>query len=465
MAYAALLNPTIYLQLQHWYFNKQIRPNTNIYKENAMANVVVIGAQWGDEGKGKVVDIYTEYADNVVRYQGGNNAGHTLVVGDEKVVLHLIPSGILHEGKRCIIGNGVVLDPEVFIREITNLKAKGRIKDDSVLCLSEGLHIIMPYHKRVDLARESKSGDKKIGTTGRGIGPAYEDKIGRRGIRLCDLLDKGIFEIKLREALDEKNFLLEKFLGDKPFTFDEIFTEYCGYADILRKYVADTSLMLHKEIKAGRNILFEGAQGALLDVDHGTYPFVTSSSTCAGGACTGTGVSPRDIHEIIGISKAYVTRVGSGPFPTELLDETGERMRQAGNEFGSTTGRPRRCGWFDAVVLRYAVRVNGLTGVAITKLDVLDEFDTIKICTGYLYNGKPIDEIPATLDVFAACVPVYEEMPGWKTNISQITSFDALPENAKKYVNRLEELTGCEIVMVSVGPRRTETISLRNPFA
>ena len=430
-----------------------------------MANVVVIGAQWGDEGKGKVVDIYTEYADNVVRYQGGNNAGHTLVVGDEKVVLHLIPSGILHEGKRCIIGNGVVLDPEVFIREITNLKAKGRMKDDSVLCLSEGLHIIMPYHKRVDLAREAKSGDKKIGTTGRGIGPAYEDKIGRRGIRLCDLLDKAIFERKLREALDEKNFLLEKFLGDKPFTFEEIFTEYCGYADVLRKHVADTSLMLHKEIKAGRNILFEGAQGTLLDVDHGTYPFVTSSSTCAGGACTGTGVSPRDIHEIIGISKAYVTRVGSGPFPTELLDETGERMRQAGNEFGSTTGRPRRCGWFDAVVLRYAVRVNGLTGVAITKLDVLDEFDTIKICTGYLYNGKPIDEIPATLDVFAACVPVYEEMPGWKTNISQITSFDALPENAKKYVKRLEELTGCEIVMVSVGPRRTETISLRNPFA
>jgi len=430
-----------------------------------MANVVVIGAQWGDEGKGKVVDIYTEYADNVVRYQGGNNAGHTLVVGEEKVVLHLIPSGILHEGKRCIIGNGVVLDPEVFIREITNLKAKGRMKDDSVLCLSEGLHIIMPYHKRVDIAREAKSGDKKIGTTGRGIGPAYEDKIGRRGIRLCDLLDKGIFERKLREALDEKNFLLEKFLGDKPFTFEEIFTEYCGYADVLRKYVADTSLMLHKEIKTGRNILFEGAQGTLLDIDHGTYPFVTSSSTCSGGACTGTGVSPRDINEIIGISKAYVTRVGSGPFPTELLEETGEKMRQAGNEFGSTTGRPRRCGWFDAVVLRYAVRVNGLTGVAITKLDVLDDFDTIKICTGYLYNGKPVDEIPATLDVFAACVPVYEEMPGWKTNISQITTFDALPENARNYVKRLEELTGCEIVMVSVGPRRTETISLRNPFA
>lgn len=436
-----------------------------MYKETAMANVVVIGAQWGDEGKGKVVDIYTEYADNVVRYQGGNNAGHTLVVGDEKVVLHLIPSGILHEGKRCIIGNGVVLDPEVFIREITNLKAKGRMQDDSVLCLSEGLHIIMPYHKRVDIAREAKSGDKKIGTTGRGIGPAYEDKIGRRGIRLCDLLDREIFERKLGEALEEKNFLLEKFLGDKPFTFEEIFAEYCGYADILRKYVADTSLMLHKEVKAGRNILFEGAQGTLLDVDHGTYPFVTSSSTCAGGACTGTGVSPRDINEIIGISKAYVTRVGSGPFPTELLDETGEKMRQSGGEFGATTGRARRCGWFDAVVLRYAVRVNGLTGVALTKLDVLDDFDTIKICTGYRYNGKLVEEIPATLDVFAACEPVYEEMPGWKTVISGIKSFDALPENAKKYVKRLEELMGCEVVMVSVGPRRTETISLRNPFS
>lgn len=429
-----------------------------------MANVVIIGAQWGDEGKGKVVDIYTHDADNVVRYQGGNNAGHTLVVGDEKVVLHLIPSGILHEGKRCIIGNGVVLDPEVFIREITNLKARGRMKDDSVLALSEGLHIIMPYHKRIDIAREAKSGEKKIGTTGRGIGPAYEDKIGRRGIRLCDLLDKNIFERKLREALEEKNFLLEQFLADKPFTFEEIFEEYCGYAEILKKYVADTSLMLHKEIKAGRNILFEGAQGTMLDVDHGTYPFVTSSSTCAGGACTGSGVSPREIHEIIGISKAYVTRVGSGPFPTELLDETGERMRAAGNEFGSTTGRPRRCGWFDAVVLKYAVRVNGLTGVAMTKLDVLDDFDTIKVCTGYMCNGTLIEEIPATLELFAACEPVYEELPGWKTAISHITEFADLPKNAQSYVRRLEELIGCEIVMVSVGPKRSETISLRNPF-
>jgi adenylosuccinate synthase len=322
----------------------------------------------------------------------------------------------------------------------------------------------MPYHKRVDIAREARSGDKKIGTTGRGIGPAYEDKIGRRGIRLCDLLDRDIFARKLQEALEEKNFLLEQFLNDKPFTFDEIFTEYCGYADVLRQYVADTSLMLHQEVKAGRNILFEGAQGTLLDVDHGTYPFVTSSSTCAGGACTGTGVSPREINEIIGISKAYVTRVGSGPFPTELLDATGEKMRQAGNEFGSTTGRPRRCGWFDAVVLRYAVRINGLTGVALTKLDVLDDFDTIKICTGYRYKGTMITEIPATLDVFAACEPVYEEMPGWKTSLAKVRSFADLPVNAQKYVKRLEALVGCEIVMVSVGPRRDETIALRNPF-
>jgi adenylosuccinate synthase len=430
-----------------------------------MANVVVVGAQWGDEGKGKVVDIYTEFADDVVRYQGGNNAGHTLVVGEEKVILHLIPSGVLHAGKRCIIGNGVVLDPEVFIREITNLKAKGRLQDDSCLLLSESLHIIMPYHKRIDIAREAQSGDKKIGTTGRGIGPTYEDKIGRRGIRLMDLLDPEAFPRKLKGALEEKNMLLEKLLGEKPFTFEEIYDEYSKYAEVLKRYVADTSLVLYRDIKTGKRILFEGAQGTLLDVDHGTYPFVTSSSTCTGGACTGTGVSPRDINEIIGISKAYVTRVGEGPFPTELLEETGEKMRQAGNEFGSTTGRPRRCGWFDAVVIRYAVRVNGLTGIALTKLDVLNDFDTIRICTGYEYNGQRIDEIPAKLEVFANCKPIYEEMPGWKSDISGIRNFADLPENARNYVKRLEELAGCQIVMVSVGPRRDQTISIRNPFA
>jgi adenylosuccinate synthase len=430
-----------------------------------MANVVVVGAQWGDEGKGKVVDIYTEYADDIVRYQGGNNAGHTLVVGSEKIVLHLIPSGILHEGKRCIIGNGVVLDPEVFIKEITKLKESGRIKDDASLLLSESLHIIMPYHKRIDIAREAKSGDKKIGTTGRGIGPSYEDKIGRRGIRLMDLLNEEVFARKLKEFLVEKNFLLENLLGEKPCNFDEILTEYRGYAAVLAKYVADTSLILGKDLKAGKKVLFEGAQGTLLDVDHGTYPYVTSSSTCAGGACTGSGVSPRDIHEIIGISKAYVTRVGSGPFPTELLDETGEQLRQTGAEFGATTGRPRRCGWFDTMVIRYAVRVNGLTGIALTKLDVLSDFDTIKVCTGYTYQGKSLESLPAALETFENCQPVYEELPGWRTDITAAKSFDELPENARSYVRRLEKLAGCPIVMVSVGPRRDQTIVLRNPFA
>ena len=430
-----------------------------------MANVVVVGAQWGDEGKGKVVDIYTEFADDVVRYQGGNNAGHTLVVGDEKVVLHLIPSGVLHAGKRCIIGNGVVLDPEVFIREITNLKAAGRLQDDSCLLLSESLHVIMPYHKRIDIAREAKSGDKKIGTTGRGIGPTYEDKVGRRGIRLMDLVNKDQFARKLKEQLPEKNFILEKLLGETPFTFEEIFEQYSGYAETLRHYVADTTLVLHRDVQAGKKVLFEGAQGTMLDVDHGTYPFVTSSSTCAGGACTGTGVSPRDIHEIVGISKAYITRVGSGPFPTELIDETGEELRATGHEFGATTGRPRRCGWFDALVAKYAVRVNGLTGIALTKLDVLDKFETIKVCTAYSYDGQVLDELPADLEMFEKCRPVYEELPGWQADISKIRSFADLPENARNYVKRLEQLVGCPIVMVSVGPRRDETIMLHNPFA
>ncbi len=429
-----------------------------------MANVVVVGAQWGDEGKGKVVDIYTEFADDVVRYQGGNNAGHTLVVGDEKIVLHLIPSGILHAGKRCIIGNGVVLDPEVFIREITNLKAKGKFQDDSCLLLSESLHVIMPYHKRIDIAREAKSGAGKIGTTGRGIGPTYEDKVARRGIRLADLLDSAVFARKLKELLPERNFILENLLGDKPFTFEEILEEYSRYADILRKYVADTTLILHRDIKEGKRILFEGAQGTLLDVDHGTYPYVTSSSTCAGGACTGTGVSPRDIHEVIGISKAYVTRVGSGPFPTELDDEVGEELRKVGQEFGATTGRPRRTGWFDALVVRYAVRVNGLSGIALTKLDVLDGFETIRVCTGYTYNGGFLDELPSNAEVFAACTPIYEELPGWQQDITGVRTFADLPENAQKYVRRLEELVGCPMALVSVGPRRDQTVVVRNPF-
>ena len=429
-----------------------------------MANVVVVGAQWGDEGKGKVVDIYTEYADEIVRYQGGNNAGHTLVVGDEKVVLHLIPSGVLHAGKRCVIGNGVVLDPEVFIMEVKRLQAAGRLQDDSSLLLSESLHIIMPYHKAIDIAREANSGDKKIGTTGRGIGPCYEDKIGRRGIRLMDLLDPVIFSRKLRENLDEKNAILER-LGVEPLEYNAIYRAYQDHAEILKKYMADTALALDKSLKAGKKLLFEGAQGTLLDVDHGTYPFVTSSSTCAGGAATGTGVSPRAINEVIGISKAYVTRVGSGPFPTELLDETGEKLRQVGGEFGATTGRPRRCGWFDAMVIRYSVRVNGLTGIALTKLDVLSDFETIKVCTGYRYEGVMLETLPAKLEVFENCEPVYEELPGWQSDICDVRSFDQLPANAQAYVKRLEELAGCPIVMVSVGPRRDQTMQLKNPFA
>ncbi len=430
-----------------------------------MANVVIVGAQWGDEGKGKVVDIYTENANAVVRYQGGNNAGHTLVVGDEKTVLHLIPSGILHEGKRCIIGNGVVLDPKVFIEEIDGLKKKGYMTDDSQLVIDRNVHIIMPYHKKIDIARENKPGERRIGTTGRGIGPTYEDKVGRRGIRLSDLINPTVFAQKVKEFLPEKNFLLENFLKDTPVSEEEILAEYNAYGEILQKYVGNASLLLENCRKEGRNILFEGAQGSLLDVDHGTYPYVTSSSTCAGGAATGSGFGPRFINEVIGISKAYVTRVGEGPFPTELHDEMGEALRKAGFEFGATTGRPRRTGWFDAVALREAVRTNGLTGLAITKLDVLDELESIKVCTAYSYQGELLEEFPQDANVLKECKPVYEEVEGWKCTISSATSYEELPEKVKNYLNKLEEITGCPVVLASVGPRRDQTIQLRNPFA
>ncbi len=430
-----------------------------------MANVVIVGAQWGDEGKGKVVDIYTEYANDVVRYQGGNNAGHTLVVGNEKTILHLIPSGILHEGKRCIIGNGVVLDPKVFLQEIENLKKKGYLKDDSQLVVDGNVHIIMPYHKAIDIARESSSGDRKIGTTGRGIGPTYEDKIGRRGIRLIDLVRPQTFARKLREVLPEKNFLLEKFLGEAPLSEEAILEEYGTYALQLEKYLGCASTILNTSINAGHNILFEGAQGSLLDIDHGTYPYVTSSSTIAGGACTGTGIGPRFIEEVIGISKAYVTRVGEGPFPTELNDEMGDRLRQAGQEFGSTTGRPRRTGWFDAVALREAVRTNGMTGLAITKMDVLNELETIKVCTGYSFRGELLETFPRDFETLKECKPVYEEVDGWKTDISSATSMEMLPPQATAYLKKLEEVTGCPVVLVSVGPRRDQTIQVKNPFS
>ncbi|MHB8707767.1 MAG: adenylosuccinate synthase [Desulfuromonadales bacterium] len=429
-----------------------------------MANVVIVGAQWGDEGKGKVVDIYTEHAQQVVRYQGGNNAGHTLVVGEEKVILHLIPSGILHPGKRCIIGNGVVLDPKVFLGEIVNLKKRGYFQDDSQLVVDSNLHVIMPWHKAIDIARE-KVPNRKIGTTGRGIGPAYEDKIGRRGIRLGDLIKPQVFRRKLQEVLPEKNFLLEKFFHETPLDEEQIFTEYNEYAAQIAKYVGCGSTLLAEAIGRGDNVLFEGAQGTLLDVDHGTYPYVTSSSTCAGGVCTGTGVAPRSLDAIIGISKAYCTRVGEGPFPSELLDEVGDTLRKAGNEFGSTTGRPRRCGWFDAVALREAVRLNGLAGLAITKLDVLNDFDAIRVCTGYSYQGELLENFPRDPDVLRDCHPVYEEFEGWKSNICDAKSYDQLPAAARAYLKKLEELSGCPIVLISVGPRRDQTIQLSSPFA
>lgn len=429
-----------------------------------MANVIIVGAQWGDEGKGKIVDIYTEHSQQVVRFQGGNNAGHTLVVGDEKTVLHLIPSGILHEGKRCIIGNGVVLDPQVFLVEIENLKKKGYLKDDSQLVVDGAVNLIMPYHKKIDIARELKAGGKKIGTTGRGIGPTYEDKVGRRAIRFADLLKPETFKRKLAEVLPEKNFYLENFLGEKPLSEETIIEEYLGYADKLRCYLGRASTMIDRAIKAGDNVLFEGAQGSLLDVDHGTYPYVTSSSTIAGGACTGAGVGPTQISAVVGISKAYVTRVGEGPFPTELEDEMGERLRAAGHEFGATTGRPRRTGWLDIVALKEAVRTNGLTGIALTKMDVLNELETVKVCTAYRYGEQLLEEFPQDFDVLKECTPVYEEITGWQSEINDVTDYAQLPQQVRDYVDKIEAWTGCPVVLVSVGPRRDQTIQRINPF-
>ncbi|MBI2087526.1 MAG: adenylosuccinate synthase [Deltaproteobacteria bacterium] len=429
-----------------------------------MANVAVIGAQWGDEGKGKIVDLFSRDADIVVRFQGGNNAGHTLVVDGRKTVLHLIPSGALHPNKLCIIGNGVVVDPEVLLEEIRGLKERGYLKDDSLLRISEQAHLIMPYHKSVDQARERLRGKGKIGTTGRGIGPTYEDKVARIGIRFVDLLDAKTFKEKLKHNIEEKNIYLKAILKEKTLDFRSIYETYCGYREKLERYVADTALLLHLEIKAGKKVLFEGAQGSLLDVDHGTYPFVTSSNTVIGGVCTGAGIGPRSIQQIIGISKAYTTRVGSGPFPTELTGAEGERLRHDGDEFGATTGRPRRCGWFDAVGVRYAARINGMTGLALTKLDVLTGFKTIKICTAYRHDGKHYREFPASLRVLEGAEPVWEELEGWDTAISAARKLSDLPARARGYVRRLEEILETDLVLVSVGPSRDQTIMLRNPY-
>jgi adenylosuccinate synthase len=429
-----------------------------------VANVAIIGAQWGDEGKGKIVDLFTCDADIVVRFQGGNNAGHTLVVDGKKTVLHLIPSGALHTNKLCVIGNGVVVDPDVLLQEITELKQNGCLLEDSLLRISEQAHLIMPYHKAIDQARERLRGEGMIGTTGRGIGPAYEDKVARVGIRLVDLLEEETFQEKLGRNIKEKNFYLKAILKEKTLDFDEIHDNYAAYRDQLKPYVTDTGLLLDRETRAGKRVLFEGAQGTLLDVDHGTYPFVTSSNTVAGGASSGTGIGPRHIHHVIGISKAYTTRVGSGPFPTELHGPEGEKLREGGSEFGATTGRSRRCGWFDAVGVRHAVRMSGMTGVALTKLDVLTGFKKIPLCTAYRYQGKVLDEFPASSRIMQSAQPVYEEMEGWNTPLDDVRRFSDLPPQARKYVRRLEEIIETEIVLVSVGPDREQTVVLKNPF-
>jgi len=429
-----------------------------------MANIVVIGMQWGDEGKGKIVDLLAQFADVVVRFQGGNNAGHTVVVGEEAVILHLVPSGALYSGKKCLIGNGVVVDPQVLLQEIDDLQKRGYFKNDDQLLISEDAHLIMPYHRRMDVARERMKGEGKIGTTGRGIGPAYEDKAAREGIRMGDLLDEEVFQQKLKASLSVKNPCLETCLHEKGFSWEAIFQEYMGYAQRLKKYVGNTSVYLDRQMKQGQHILFEGAQGTHLDVDHGTYPFVTSSNTVAGNACTGAGIGPTKISEVIGVSKAYTTRVGSGPFPTELKDEVGERIRQRGREFGATTGRPRRCGWLDIPVLKDAIRLNGLTGIALTKMDVLGEFETIKICTAYQCQGQRCEEVPSATKILQECEPIYEEIPGWKAELRDTRNFEDLPPRAKDYIRHVEELTNTEVILVSVGERREETILRRNPF-
>jgi adenylosuccinate synthase len=425
-----------------------------------MPNVVIIGAQWGDEGKGKVIDILAPKSDFVVRYQGGNNAGHTVVIGKDKFVLHLIPSGILHKGKICVIGNGVVVDPKALLEEIAMLEAKG-VKVDGRLFISNEAHIIFPYHRKLDELKEKAKKKKKIGTTKKGIGPCYSDKVARSGIRLIDLLNDRVLKEKLKANLAEKNPIFTKIYGVSGYSFKTLYKEYKGYAARIKRYARDTTVLLNDAIASKKSILFEGAQGTLLDVDHGTYPFVTSSNATAGGAATGTGVGPSKIDKVIGIVKAYTTRVGEGPFPTQFDPDLLEKIRQKGGEFGATTGRPRRCGWFDALVVRHSVRVNGLDEIVITKLDVLDELKSIKICTGYRYKAKTYRDFPSDIEIIKNCEPVYVTMPGWMTDTGKVKSYSRLPVNAKKYLDYIQKLLGTKIVLVSVGCDRKQTFSNR----
>jgi adenylosuccinate synthase len=422
-----------------------------------VAVVVVVGAQWGDEGKGKVVDLLAPHVHAVVRYQGGNNAGHTVVVGREKFVLHSIPAGILRRGPRCVVGCGVVVDPAALIEEMEALVRRGVVLDGN-LFISKNAHLIMPYHRALDLASEAKRGERRIGTTGKGVGPAYEDKAARMGIRMGDLLDEPLFREKLAANLRQKNRLFSGIYDAPTFTVEEILGPYLRYAGWLAPYITDTTLLLNRWIGAGQSVLFEGAQGTMLDIDHGTYPFITSSSTTAGGAATGTGVPPTRIHGVLGVAKAYTTRVGGGPFPTELEGTLAELLRARGNEYGATTGRPRRCGWFDAVVGRYAVRVNGLDALAITKLDVLDQCETVKIGVGYRYRGEVLSEFPDEERVWSELEPVWEEMSGWRCSTAGLRAYADLPTKAREYLERLAELVGSEVCLISTGAVREDTI-------
>ncbi|OQW76422.1 MAG: adenylosuccinate synthase [Proteobacteria bacterium ST_bin11] len=426
-------------------------------------NVVVIGTQWGDEGKGKLVDLLTEQAAAVVRFQGGHNAGHTLVINGEKTVLHLIPSGVLHEGVQCLIGNGVVLCPEALLKEIEILEQSG-VPVKSRLQISEACALILPIHVAIDQAREKARGSKAIGTTGRGIGPAYEDKVARRGLRAGDLRNSDEFAVRLKELVDYHNFMLVNYYHTDPVDYDAVLANTLRLGEIIKPMLTDVGEAIYSYQKQGENLLFEGAQGALLDIDHGTYPYVTSSNTTAGGAATGTGVGPLALDYVLGITKAYSTRVGNGPFPTELLNHYGEHLGVKGHEFGATTGRKRRCGWFDAVSMRKSAQLNSLSGICLTKLDVLDGLDKIGICTAYKINGQITETAPLGADQYAACEAVIEEMPGWSGATAGVTDFAQLPENAKAYIARIEQLVGVKVTILSTGPERNETIVLENPF-
>lgn len=429
-----------------------------------MSVAIVVGAQWGDEGKGKLVDYLARQADIVARYQGGHNAGHTVVINNETFILHLIPSGILHPDKFCVVGNGVVIEPASLIKEMDGLKERGVKVDSTNLLISRNAHLIMPYHMALESASEALKGSKKIGTTGRGIGPSYVDKMARCGFRVGDLLDPRLFRDKLEGNIKHANKMLEVLFDRDGFNVEDVYREYMKYAERLSPHAGDASVTINKAIANGKNILVEGAQGTLLDVDHGTYPYVTSSNAAAGGACTGLGIGPTKVNRVLGVVKAYTTRVGAGPFPTEMKGELEEEIRQKGGEYGATTGRPRRCGWLDTVGLRHSVRVNGLTGMAITKLDILDDLDVIKICTAYRANGRTLEHFPPDAHELELCEPVFKEVPGWKTSTRGISRFEDLPENARGYIGLMEELIGVNADMISTGQRRNELIVLREQF-